>query len=287
MGTLETGSRRRVVLANMTLGDVAPIELIEAAAAGGFDSISLRIVTPSPTHFLVPVTGNETLLREIEQRLADTAVDVLDVGGIWLHPDMDVESYLPAFETAARLGARHFLMGGNDPDEARATANFSRFCELSAPFGLKGILEFIPYTQTRTLEDAYRVVSAAGQSNAGVLVDALHLSRSGGSPRHLRALDPAWLAYCQICDAQAEVPSLSELPSEARSNRLYPGLGTLPLTELLDALPAGVPIGVEAPCAEYAGLAVVERGRLCGLATRVFLHGYQKHAAELSRLNVI
>jgi sugar phosphate isomerase/epimerase len=262
----------------MSISGATPTELIEAAAAGGFDSISLRLVAPTPAHPLVPVMGDEKLLRQIECCLADTGVSVLDVGGVWLHPQLEVESYVPAFETAARLGAKHFLMGGNDPSEARVIDNFARFCELSRPFGLKVLLEFIPYLQTRTVEEAVHVVSTAAQSNGGVLIDALHFSRSGGTPEQLLSLDPRWLSYCQLCDARAEPPPAEGLANEARSDRLLPGLGALPLVELLDALPTGIPIGVEAPCAEYAELSASERGRLCGVATRVFLNTYYQRA---------
>jgi sugar phosphate isomerase/epimerase len=269
-------------LAHLTVQDADPLQLIAAAAAGGFNAIGLRIVAPMPTDRIVPVTGDEAMLRAIEQRLADTGISILDAEAVWLYPDADVASYRPAFETAQRLGAKHFLVVGNDPDEARVTANFARFCELARPYGLKAMLEFIPYCHTRTVEDAHRVVSAAAQPNAGVLVDALHLSRSGGHPDDLRVLDPAWLSYCQICDARAVIPQPEGLRNEARTDRLYPGLGNLPIAALLDALPAGLPIGVEAPCLEYAGVAVTERGRLCGVATRGFLNTYYQRAAATS-----
>ena len=275
--------RNRLSLAHLTVVDATPLELIDAAAAGGFDSIGLRIVAPMVTDPIVAVVGDEPMIRAIERRLADTGVDILDAEAVWLRPDTDVATYRPAIETAARLGAAHFLVVGNDPDEARVVDNFARFCEAARPHGIKVMLEFIPYCQTRTVQDAHRVVSSAAQPNGGVLVDALHLSRSGGSPAALRALDPTWLSYCQLCDARSQRPtSVDTLRAEARTDRFYPGLGTLPLTALLDVLPAGVPVGVEAPCREYAGLPVVERGRLCGLATRGFLNTYRNRLAASS-----
>ena len=188
----------RLSLAHLTVLDAHPLELIDAAAAGGFNSVGLRIVAPMPTDRIVPVIGDEALTRQIERKLADTGIDILDVEAIWLTPDSDVNSYIPAFETSARLGARHVLIVGNDRDEARVIDNFARMCTLASPFGLKLMLEFIPYCQTATVEAAHRVVTRAGQPNSGVLVDALHLSRSGGSPADLGVLDPAWLSYCQI-----------------------------------------------------------------------------------------
>lgn len=269
--------RHRLSLAHLTVIDATPLELIDAAAAGGFDSIGLRIVAPMPTDRIVPVIGDEVMLRAIEARLAHTGVDVLDIEAVWLFPDAVVESYEAAFATAQRLKAQHVLVVGNDPDESRMIDNFARFCELARPHGLKAMLEFIPYCHTRTVMDAHRIVTTAAQPNAGVLIDALHLSRSGGSPDDLRTLDPAWLSYCQICDARTVRPAtVDALRFEARNDRFYPGAseGTLPLDALLDALPPGVSIGVEAPCVAYAGLPAVERGRLCGVATRQFLDAH-------------
>jgi hypothetical protein len=121
-----------------------------------------------------------------------------------------------------------------------------------------------------------------------VLVDALHLSRSGGSPADLEILDPAWLSYCQICDARAARPTeVAELRNEARTGRLYPGQGTLPLTDLLDALPEGIPLGVEAPCAEYADRSPIERGKLCGGSTHRFLDEYRQHRAGVGRASFL
>jgi sugar phosphate isomerase/epimerase len=271
-----TDRKRRISLAHLTVVDATPLELIDAAKAGGFDSIGLRIVAPMPTDRIVPVVGDEAMIRSIENRLAETGIDILDVEAIWLTADSDVSSYAQVFETGARLGAAHVLVVGNDPDEGRVIENFARLAALARPFGLKAMLEFIPYCQTRTVEAAHRVVSQAAQPNAGVLVDALHLSRSGGSPADLRVLDPTWLSYGQICDARKSPPvTRDRLRMEARTDRFYPGRGGLPLTELLDALPAGIPLGVEAPCVEYSHLAPVERGRLCGEMTRAFLDAYQ------------
>jgi len=273
--------RNRISLAHLTVLDASPLELIDAAVSGDFDSVGLRIVAPTTTDRIVEVIGNETLIRAIRERLDATGIDILDIEAIWLTADSVPASYEAAFGTGQRLGARHVLVVGNDPDESRLTANFAEICRLAAPFGLKLMLEFIPYCRTGTVEAAHRVVSAAGEPNAGVLIDALHLSRSGGSPADVRRLDPAWLSYCQICDAVAVRPADSGLRAEARTDRLYPGEGALPLADLLDALPAGIPLGVEAPRLADAALSPTERARRCGEATHRFLQAYQRRGAGL------
>ena len=48
---------------------------------------------------------------------------------------------------------------------------------------------------------------------------------------------------------------------EARTGRLLPGEGVLPLGELVAALPAGLPLAIEAPCRATADLPALERAR--------------------------
>lgn len=262
----------RLSLAHLTVLDAHPLDLIDAAVAGGFDAIGLRIVPPMRTDTIVPVIGDETLIRRFEQGLSDTGIEVLDVEAIWLGPDSDVAALEPALALGRRLGASNVLVVGNDPDAVRVTDNFAALAELAGRYQLKLGLEFIPYCHTSTLQQAHSVVKVSRQPNAGVLVDALHLIRSGGSASDLRKIEPTTILYGQICDARAERPQTQEaLRHEARGGRLYPGQGHLPLREILDALPHGLPLGVEAPCAEYGHLPVAERARICGAATRRFL----------------
>src|SRR6202040_247001 len=89
---------------------------------------------------------------------------------------------------------------------------------------------------------------AAARPNGGVLVDALHLSRTGGTPLDVRAAPAGFIRSAQLCDAVAERPSSQEaIIKEARSGRLPPGHGTLPLRDLLAELPAGTVLSIEVP----------------------------------------
>jgi sugar phosphate isomerase/epimerase len=108
------------------------------------------------------------------------------------------------------------------------------------------------------------VVDAVAHPAAGVLVDPLHLRRSGGSPAAVAVLAqsrPELFPYVQLCDAPLGAPhdGTRGLYREAVTARLLPGDGELPLGELLGALPASLPLSVETPVAALAGLPGAER----------------------------
>lgn len=108
------------------------------------------------------------------------------------------------------------------------------------------------------------MVARSKRTNTSVVVDALHFSRSGGWPAHVGQVDPALFRYAQICDASAEMPGPTDTPNlirEARTGRLLPGEGVLPLRELVAALPAGIPLAIEAPSRATADLPALERAR--------------------------
>jgi sugar phosphate isomerase/epimerase len=159
-----------------------------------------------------------------------------------------------------------------EPLETRTTERFCELCERAQPYGLHVCLEFAIYTGVRTLADAAGLVKNCGYTNASVLIDALHFSRSGGVPSDVAALDTSLFRYAQICDAAAVIPSEpGDLIREARTGRLLPGEGALPLRELVAALPASIPLAIEAPVRATAGLPALERAQRAYRSMRALL----------------
>ncbi|MFF2318334.1 sugar phosphate isomerase/epimerase family protein [Arthrobacter sp. NPDC058097] len=271
---------RILSLAHLSVVDAHPLELIDAAVAGGFNAIGLRIVPPMPTDSIIPVVGDEQLIKDIIRKKDDAGIRVLDTEAIWLTPGIVPGDLEEVFDVSARLGATNLLIVGNDPNEGRQLENYIQLCDIAAPYGLTAAVEFIPYCVTGTLEAAQRLVLGAKRPNAKFLIDVLHLIRSGGGPGSLGAVVPEAFAYCQLADLAGPRPAdTAALRQEARTDRRYPGQGEAPLKAILDALPAGLPLGVEAPVLSNADLPVVERGRLLGEATRAFLAAYDTDSA--------
>jgi sugar phosphate isomerase/epimerase len=262
---------RPLTLGWLTLLEAPPAEVVRAAAEASFDAVSLRITgrTPDDPHPIV--VGNPAALRDLRAELDASGLPLSSASIYHLYPDIALDLVLPALEASAALGAKTVVVTCMDPDEARWTEFAAACCDRAADFGLTLALEFVPYSEARTLEQGARIVRAAAQPNFGLLVDSLHLARSGGRPSDLSELSAGEIVFAQLCDAAAELPPDMDLATESRRGRLYPGDGALPLADFMTALPPGTEIEIETPRAALAHLPLAEQASRAAEAARRFL----------------
>ncbi|HEX4111787.1 MAG TPA: TIM barrel protein [Stellaceae bacterium] len=262
-----------ISLAPLTVNEAGPLDLIAAAAAGGFDAVDLRVIGPPGVAAVPPIT--DALAADIRRRLTDNGITAFSATGIWLAPDFAVASVESALATAAGLDASHCLAAGYDADWPRLTDNFAALCQSATRYRLHIALEFMPYIPLNDIHEAVRLLRDANQPNAGLVIDALHLMRSGGMPSDVAAIPRERIAYVQLCDGPRLKPVGLALREESLRHRLYPGDGEFPLFDLMDALPPDFTIDLETPCAADAHLPFDERARRAGDATRRFLAAYR------------
>jgi sugar phosphate isomerase/epimerase len=247
-------------------------ELVEAAAIGGFDSVGLRLIAPRPGDPMHPLIGDPDAIRELGRVMAGHGVTLFDIESCWLSPSTEPASLRPAFEACAALGGKYVLIAGTDPEWPRLVSNFAAVAGLAAEYGLKAGIEPTSFCALSRLSQATALLAESGASNAGIIIDTLHMARAGETAASIAALDPRSVAYVQICDGGAAQPgSAAELMAEARGARLLPGEGALPVNAMLDALPPGPHIGVEAPTLELTALSVNDAAKRAGDATQRFL----------------
>ena len=237
---------RPLSLAHLTVGEVLPPDVPAIAAAAGFDSISLRLNSPRPAVPSPPMIGDTAMRRATRRCLNDSGVRLLNIEAVLLKPDTDVASYAELFESAAYLGAEGALVVGLDSDEARLIDRFAALAELGATYKLAMQLEFMVFSDVKSLPQALRIVRGAGAATAGVIVDALHLQRTGGTPADVAATEPTLLAGLQLCDGPETIDA-DTIVTEARCDRQFLGDGAFPLAELLAAVPEGLPVALEIP----------------------------------------
>ena len=282
-----SGMRGAVGLEHLTLLDVAPPEFVTLAAGAGFDAVGLRIAPVSLGEESWPMSPGSPMLAETRRRCADAGVTVHAVEAIVIRPGAGLSGCERVIETAAALGARYLNVICDDPDTERFADLFAALVPRAWDAGVRPVIEFTAWRPIRRLGDA---VSIARRSDGGrILLDSLHIQRCGVTLAELSQVPPALLSYLQLCDAPLRQPHGLLVPAgatdgrqpepgdtavaEARAMRLLPGEGELPLTGLLDLLPAGMIVSVEAPSAaarsaaspaEYAARARRAVRRLAG-----------------------
>lgn len=240
-------------LAALTALELAPPELIEVAAACGYEHVGLRLLAAMPGGVAYPLMEDEAALRQTIARLDATGVTVADLEVVAMRPETEIAAFSAFFEAGARLRAKHVLVAAYDPDLERFADRYAGFCEAAAPYGLTADLEFMPWTSVPDLATARRIVDRVAQANAGVLVDALHFDRSQSAIGDIATIPAGKLHYWQLCDAAAARPTSTEqMMHVARNERMFPGEGGLDLVSLARAMPPDIVVSLEVPTVTLA-----------------------------------
>lgn len=248
-------------LAYLTVNGADPLQHIAVAAEAGYQAAGLRIVPPRHLTGAPSVVGNVPLIREIKRACNDSGIALLDAEVVSLAPTTTRAELQAVVDVASELGFTFIQTVIEDPEQQRAAERLAELADLAAAARMRIALEFMRFRALTDLQLAMRLIRQVGRPNVQVLIDALHLARSGGTPEQVAALSPDSIALAQLCDAPADAPSEDLLAQEARTARLYPGDGALPLDALLDALPDGVPLSVEVPNAAYESVSYAVRAR--------------------------
>jgi len=252
-----------LALDHLTAVDTTPSQLVALARAVGCAGVCL-FMEPMAVLPLLPPFALYGITDEARE--AKTHMDALGVALDLVYPftlagRTQVESFRPALETAAWLGAGAVNILLYDRDPSRQFDNFAAFCILAQEYGLNTAVEFYPPSQCPSLAAALGLVTRLNQpGRVGVNVDLLHLMRSGGTLAELAAAPAEFLLYGQYCDGAA-LCDQDSLDIEASSQRRQAGEGVFDLAGFTAALPPGLKVSVELPQndAVRAGVPVAER----------------------------
>jgi sugar phosphate isomerase/epimerase len=229
----------RISFASGIAPDCDPVETIMAASAGGFDATGL---------WIEPEKWTAALRHAARSALADTGLELLDVEVIWIKPGDDLDVHKACIDIGAELGAKNVLCVSSNPDMGETAARLAALCEHAEGSGMRVALEFGIFTEVKNLTMAMAVLDAVAHPLRALLIDPIHVDRSGSAIAEIAAVPPALLPYAQFCDAPAERPSSDDFEAiiiDAIDLRRQCGEGGLPLGALYDALPPGIPLSIE------------------------------------------
>lgn len=226
-------------LASGVLPEFGAVDVIEAARAAGFDAAGI---------WIEPGEWSAADTRAARAALAATGLPLLDVEVIWIKPDSALDDHRKVIDVGAELGARNVLCVSSDPDHGATANKLTALCRHAEGSGMRVALEFGVFTEVKNLAQALAVLDRVGHPLRAVLVDPIHVDRSGTSVAELAAIDPALLPYAQFCDARAQRPDPADFDAvitDAIDLREQCGQGVLPLAAMLEALPAGISLSIE------------------------------------------
>jgi sugar phosphate isomerase/epimerase len=225
---------RIISLAAGTVLDVPPAGMAAVAVAAGFGGAGV---------WFDPDSWTDATTRAVATAFAETGVIPLDIEPIILGRSVDPGDHL--VDVAMEIGVRHVLVASGPAERGAVVERIGQLAARATGSDVTLVLEFLPIFSVATLADAYSIVAELGAPNVGILVDTLHLDRSGSSVRELTSIDGSLFPYVQLADAGADAPTTRDaLREEALHGRLLPGEGVLALDEVLEAIPY-VPISVE------------------------------------------
>lgn len=229
----------RLSFASGIVPEFGPVDTVLAAAAGGFDAVGLWI---EPSSWTTQTT------RDVRAVLADTGLELLDAEVLWLKPDADIDAHRRSIDIAAELGAKNVLCVSSAPDQSATAAWLADLCRHAEGTGIRVALEFGIFTEVKNLKMALAILDAVAHPQRAVLVDPIHVDRSGTTLAEIAAIPNELLPYAQFCDALAQRPdpaNFNAIIEDAIDLRQQCGEGALPLAALLEALPKDIPLSVE------------------------------------------
>jgi sugar phosphate isomerase/epimerase len=255
-----------------------PVEFVNLAGDLGCRHIS-TIVQGAP---LLPLgyapfsLKDDAVRKDLRAAMEDRGVTISLGDGFLVLPNADMAGFSGDLDALAELGVPWINVVSLDPDLNRSFDQFAQLTEVASQRGIKAVVEPVPGLTIGDLPTAVAALEHVGRPDFRLLIDTMHLVRSGAGAADLVALDPGQIGYAQLCDTTL-APRMDNYMEEAMFERMVPGEGELPLCDILSALPADVVIELEVPRRSLAldGVGPIDRLRPCVEAARLLLSEVQ------------
>ena len=238
----------RIGIDALSVFGLPPVDYVNLAADLGCPTVSMGMAGVGPNlSESPPWTLHDPALRaETGKALRDRGVTIALAEGFVILPNKNARDFAADLDAMAELGAERISTLAIAVDKRKALDELAELAGMAAKVGIRPVIEFVPIFTLATLANALEALRHIGDGRSGLLVDCMHLNRSGASADDLSAIDPELIGYLQLCDAPL-VPSDPDYMHEAMYDRKIPGEGELPLLDILRAVPRDCPIGLEIP----------------------------------------
>jgi sugar phosphate isomerase/epimerase len=264
-----TTHMNRLGIEQLSVLGLKPVPFVHLVADLGCNCISTGLST-MPGYEPFSLRDDKVLRRETIAAMRDRGVSISLGEGCIVRPGRDIRDMEADFDVFQELGAERINTLSMDPDLDRSLDQFGVLAEMAAVRGMTSSVELCPPLTINNLASAAAAVRHVGRKDFTLLLDAMHLARSGATAADIAALDPATIGYAQLCDAPLK-PTNPNYMDEATFDRMAPGEGALPLRDYLSVLPRDVVVSLEVPSRMRGGLGLRDYLERCVAATRRLL----------------
>jgi sugar phosphate isomerase/epimerase len=252
-----------------------PVEFVNLAADLGCQHIGMMLnpMADNPHRYPAWSLKNDAgLRRDMIKAMRDRDVSISLGEGFFAIPGRDIRNAAADLELMSELGVKRICTLSVGGEQSFAFDQFALLAEMTGALGMEMAIEFGPCLGITDLWTAAAAVQHVNKPNTRLVIDTMHLYRSGSTASDLLKLGLDKIGYVQLCD----VPVVSTQPSyveEAKYERMVPGTGELPLIDVLKILPPHIVIGLEVPQRAKALAGVGPRERLgeCVTAAQALL----------------
>ncbi len=265
----------RLGIEQLSVFGLPPVDFVNLAADLGCSCISTGLIGLGYNPHGYPafsLRDDVRLRRELTAVMRDRGVAISLGEGCIIRPDSDIRAAAGDMDIMRELGAERLNTVSMDPDLGRSLDQLASFAEMVAERGMRATIELCPALIINSLDAAIAAVRHVGRRDFGLLLDTMHLGRSGATAADVAAIDPELIGYVQLCDAP-RMPREPNYLKEATLERMVPGEGDMPLRDYLEVLPRGLTVSLEVPLSSQAeaGIGPEIRLRRCVEAARRLL----------------
>jgi len=252
---------------HLSVFGLPPVSFVNLAADLGCRYIATGLTAfPYNPHGYGPFSlrDDAPLRREMTGAMRDRGVSISLGEGCTVLPGTDISRCAADLDIMRGLGITRISTVSLDSDLNRTFDQFAALAEMAGARDMEVVVEPCPVLTISDLDTALAAIDHVGRPNFRLLIDVMHLVRSGSGAGDLATLDPALVGYVQLCDAPLE-PAIPSYGEESLFERMVPGEGELPLRDILAVLPVDRVLGLEVPmrAAAEAGVGPHERLQRC------------------------
>ncbi len=238
----------RLAIEALSVFALPPEQFVKLAADLGCSRITTGLAPfcVNPHNYPDWSLRNPATRRAMKTAMVDCGVSISLGEGLVVAPHVEVTDYAADLEAFVELGVRRINTMSMDPERSRTVDQFARLAEMASAADVEMMIEFAPVLPIADLQATVAIVREIALPNVRIMIDTMHMARSGGSAEQLKALDSALFGYIQLSDVPL-VATESDYMTETMTARRAPGAGEAPLLDILAALPRNLIVGIEVP----------------------------------------